>query len=346
MLGALLSGCDEEPSKASKSKKSRQHLVNTLTVTPQNSFIERRFNATISAPNTIRISNQIAGTLIEIPYREGTRVKKGDVLVHLDDSLTRAEYEKAIASHEQAQLNYDRTLKLVPRKLASDEEISAARTELKLAKAELTLKKIQLQRSTIKAPFDGVISQRLYEPGDTVSINTHILTLVDTSHFIIKSAVPESYLGYVRQGMDVEIKVPALDYVFDAKVTTIFPTVDSTTQQIDIEASTHQTGWQLYPGLFAEMIIKQKIENAILVPVNAVQYDNKGIWVYTLDKNNKAKVRLVKTGVNINEKIEIKEGLSDGDIVITRGFVGLRPGKQVSVANTIADTSKTPDTVK
>lgn len=330
--GVFLSACEDDKSGKNKQKKAQQ-LVHSLTIKPVDSFLSRRFNAVISAPNTIKISNQIAGMIMQIPYREGRRVKQGDILVQLDDSLTKAEHQKAIASLEKAEMDFQRTKKLVPSKLASDEELSAAQTNLKLAKAELTLKKIQLDRSVIIAPFDGVISQRLFEPGDTVTANTHLLSLVDTSNLVIKSAVPESFLGFIEKNQAVQIDIPALDLQLNASIQTIFPTVDPKTQQVSIEAQFNQQTPPLYPGMFAELTIKQKISNAILIPVNAVQYDTDGSWVYTINEKGKSAKTRVTTGQNINNTILVTTGLNAGDTIITKGFVGLRAGKKVKAVN-------------
>jgi len=329
MTGLLLSSCDNGTDNAKK-RKSRPHQVNTVIIKPENSLIERRFNAVIVAPNTIKISNQIAGTLIKIPHRPGALVKKGDILVKLDDSLTKAEHRKALASLDKAIQDLNRIKKLLPRQLASAEELSAADTDVKLAKAEVTLKQIQLERSTIKAPFSGVISQRYFEPGDSVVTNTHLLTLVDSSHLIAKSAVPEAFLSSISIGQKIKLKIPALSYQLDAHIRTIYPTVDQNTQQVSIEVSFKHQGKSIYPGLFAEITLSEQITDSILIPVNAVQYDTNGSWVYSLDKSGKTQITRITTGRNINNKIEVTSGLTDKDIIVTKGFVGLRPGKKVT----------------
>lgn len=339
LTGLLLSSCDNDTDNTKK-RKNRSHLVNTVQIKPENNLIKRRFNAVIDAPNTIKISNQIAGTLLKISHRPGTLVKKGDILIKLDDSLTKAEYQKALASLDKAKQDLNRINKLLPRQLASAEELSAADTDLKLAKAEVTLKKIQLERSTIKAPFSGVISERNYEPGDSVVSNTHLLTLVDNSNLIAKSAVPEAFLASIKINQKVKLDIPALSYQFDGHISSIYPTVDPNTQQVSIEISFEHEKQKLYPGLFAEIEISQKINNSILIPVNAVQYDTQGSWVYTVNSDKKANVTRITTGRNIGNKIEIKDGLVEGNILITRGFVGLRPGKKVSSKSLLKGTQE------
>lgn len=327
--GLILSGCDQSTAPSSK-RKPRPHLVSTEVLKPESSTIKRRFNALIIAPNTIRISNQIAGTVINMPFRAGASVKKGDILIELDKSQTFAEHIKALANLEKATQDLNRIKKLAPKQLASAEQISAAITDKKLAEVEVTLKAIQLNRSIIKAPFDGVISERLFEPGDTVSVNTQLLTLVDKSNLIVKSAIPESFVSHATHNKDVVINIPSLSLRLDGKVKTIYPTVDTNTQQITIEVSFNNSKTDLFPGQFAELVIPFKTEEKILIPVNTVQYDTKGTWVYTLNNKLKAHQTRITTGRNLNSKIEIIDGLKNGDTLITKGFIGLSPGKKVT----------------
>ena len=327
--GILLSACDQSPAPSSK-RKPRLHLVSTEVLKLESSTIKRRFNALIIAPKTIKISNQIAGTLINMPFRAGTSVKKGDILVDLDKSQTFAEHLKALANLEKATQDLNRIKKLAPKQLASAEQLSEAITDKKLAEVEVTLKAIQLNRSSIKAPFDGVISERFFEPGDTVSINTQLLTLVDKSNLIVKSAIPESFVSHASDNKKVKINIPSLSLHLDGKVKTLYPTVDTNTQQIKIEVSFNNSDINLFPGQFAELVIPFKTEEMILIPVNTVQYDTNGTWVYTLNSEHKAQQTRITTGKNLNNKIEIINGLTNGDILITKGFIGLSPGKKVT----------------
>ncbi|MCK4707027.1 MAG: efflux RND transporter periplasmic adaptor subunit, partial [Gammaproteobacteria bacterium] len=212
-----MTACDQNPSNSTQ-RKARTHLVNTITIEPENSIIERRFNAQIIAPNTVKISNQVAGTILKMPFREGSSVQKGELLVQLDDSLTTAELKKAQANFEKASQNLNRIQKLIPKQLASAEEMSAASTDLKLAEADITLKTIQLERSKIRAPFSGVISERFYEPGDSIISNKQLLTLVDDDLLLARSAIPETFISFITKDKAVKINIPSLHLNLEGKL--------------------------------------------------------------------------------------------------------------------------------
>lgn len=329
ITGLFVSGCDQEPQNPKK-RHSRPHTVSTELIQSASSTIERRFNALLVAPNTININTQITGIINTIPFRVGAIVNKGDILVTLDSSLAQAEYQKALANLEKANQDLQRIKKLIPQQLASTEQLSAAITEKKLAEAEQTLKRIQLNHCTIKAPFSGVISKRLFEPGDTSTLNAHVLTLIDNTNLIIKSAIPESLISHIALNKEALINIPALSKAIKGSISSIYPTVDNTTQQISIEVSINTNNIKLFPGQFAELILQFQSEDVIQVPVNSIQYDTKGTWIYTVDEKQMSQQTRITTGKNINNKIEVLHGLKKGDIIITRGFTGLRPGKKVN----------------
>lgn len=168
-----------------------------------------------------------------------------------------------------------------------------------------------------------------------MSINSQLLTLVDNENLIVKSAVPESLISSISIGSDVKIQIPALSRELDGQISTIYPTVDANTQQITIEVSFNKKQNTLYPGQFAELVINRLMPESILIPVNAVQYDTNGAWVYSVDEKNIAHQTRITTGLNINNKIVVKSGLIAGDTIITRGFVGLQSGKKVSTTDSI-----------
>lgn len=335
ITGLLVSGCSES-SDSEKKKKSRPHKVETITTDYEKVSIERKFNAVIHAPQTVRISSQVAGTIIKLPFREGSIVKKGDLLVQLDDSLTKAEFNKAKASFDKANLDLKRLQNLNSKKLISDEELAVASTELKLAEAEVTLKRTRLKQSSILAPFNGVISQRNHEPNDTASVNSHILTLVNNTQLIAKTSIPEALLASVKTGNTGKVMIPSLSLELDSKIKSIYPTVNPETQQVTIELSLATNNQTLFPGQFAQAVIQTTPENLILIPVNAVQYDTKGAWVFLAD-NNKAKIQRITEGRHFDNKISVSKGLSPGQVIIIRGFVGLKNNKPIKIINALSN---------
>jgi multidrug efflux pump subunit AcrA (membrane-fusion protein) len=140
-------------------------------------------------------------------------------------------------------------------------------------------------------------------------------------------------LATIKQGDSCSLSIPSLGLSLSSTIRTIYPTVDPTTLQIPLEISFDSSGHTLYPGQFAEAIISSSTADRLLIPVNAIQYDSKGPWVFLMVED-KSKQQRISIGQHFDNRVEIISGLEPDMMVITRGFVGLRPGKKVQTAGT------------
>jgi len=133
------------------------HAVETVVVSRQAVRIVRTLTGTLEVPRTVHVHSEQAGRIIELPYFEGDSVKKGALLARLDSALLRAGLAKVVALRKQAGVNLKRLEKLVPRKLATEDELARTKTAVELARAEELLQRTLLSRTVIKAPFDARI---------------------------------------------------------------------------------------------------------------------------------------------------------------------------------------------
>ncbi|MDX2465002.1 MAG: efflux RND transporter periplasmic adaptor subunit, partial [Porticoccus sp.] len=205
-----LSACSQGPDTQTANKKDKKrpaHAVEIITVSQQPVRIKRTLTGTLEAPRTVHVYSERAGRILNLPFYEGDRVAAGAELVRLDNALIRAELDMAVASRKQAEVDLKRLKNLVPKKLASEDELARASTELDLTRAAESLQRTQLSRTVIKAPFAGVISARLQEPGDVVPLNEHILTLFDTTLITATVRVPEQLLSQVAVGDAVSVRI-------------------------------------------------------------------------------------------------------------------------------------------
>ncbi len=176
-----LAACDnnnELPSPRHGAKQSL-HRVEVVVVENRSVSLEQIVSGTLEAVTKIRLYNEESGRIIKLPFHEGDVVKKGTLLVQLDNSLLKVDLAKAKASHKQAKLDLSRIKKLVAKKIATEEEVAKIQTALELARAEENRQSIRLQRTSIKAPINGLITQRFFEPGDLLPPQSQILTIID-----------------------------------------------------------------------------------------------------------------------------------------------------------------------
>ena len=294
-------------------------------------------SGTLEAVTKIRLYNEESGRIIKMPFHEGDVVNKGTLLVELDNELLKTDVDKAKASREQAKVNLSRLKKLLPKQISTEEEVANARTELDLAIAEETRQLTRLERTSIEAPIDGLITARLYEPGDMLAQHSHIHTIIDPSSLRLRASLAERWMPLVEKGQTVSLRIDALgDKQFDAKIIRIHPSINTSTQKgiIEILLSPVPDGATI--GQFARAKIELKATDRLVVPAYTIQYEPEGAFIYRIIENEKGESLAEKVyldqGQQFGAVTEILEGLNVGDRVVSRGFLGLRDGKKVEVA--------------
>lgn len=324
----LLPACSDDT--ATSERKKPAHLVETSVVSIKDVSLETTLSGTLEASRVVRIFNQEHGLLKSLPFYESDHIKQNDLLASLDDALIRSDLNKATATLQQTQLDLKRLKNLVPRKLASEDQIAKAKTAVSIAQAEVDRNRTRLKHTQITSPFDGVISQRLIEPGDVIPLYSHMLTLIDISSLKVRIHVSELLLPLIKQNDLVTIKIDALgDLTFDGQINRIYPTIDADTRRGVVEIHIKPTPDGALPGQLCRITLSTEIKPRRMIPYDAVRHDDQGTYVFKIE-NNKAKRINIRTGIQHNENIEILEGLSENDVIVSKGFFGLGHDKEVS----------------
>ncbi|MCW8923171.1 MAG: efflux RND transporter periplasmic adaptor subunit, partial [Gammaproteobacteria bacterium] len=237
LIGLLLiTACDSSNNSPDKRRNKPSHLVEAGTIQLRAVSHEQILSGTLEATTSVRLHNEEAGQITRIPFHEGDVVKQGELLVALDSEMIKAELDKAIAQRQQAEIDYKRLKKLLPQKLASEEEVARSLTSLNIAKAEAQLQRLRMEKTQIKAPFDGVVSQRNNEPGDAVGAHSHILSLIKPDNLLIKVNVSDQWLSLVNKGDAMQLTIDALgDVEHTAYIERIHPAISTSTRKGTIE---------------------------------------------------------------------------------------------------------------
>ena len=331
MLG-LLAGCDDKP--AARKHKAKVTNVHVTQVIRQGLAEKQLISGSIEALSTVRIYTQEPGRIKSLPFYPGDKVEKGQIISVLDDAILIREFEKARAQHSQAKLDLKRLKRLAPRKLASKEQLSRAQTLVAQAAAELNLYKTRLSYAKIHAPITGVITQRLVEAGDVVSLHKHILSIADVSQLKITLSLSELTISQLKEGMTVLIRVDALgDSKFSGKILRIHPTIDTASRQGSVEIIFEQVPQGALPGQLSRVEINTVTAARLVIPISAIRNDSIGEYVYRVNTKNEAKRTRIQTGIQVNEWVEVISGLKLNDSIVTKGFQGLAKAKTVNIIN-------------
>ncbi len=310
--------------------------VRTVVVSPQRLEETVRAIGNLSANEEVEIRSERSGKIRKIHFREGSAVKNGQVLVKIDDAELSAQLARAEQRRKLAEQLEGRQKTLLEKGGVSREEYDRILTELNTLKAEEQLIRVQVEKTEIKAPFDGTIGLRYASEGSFVTADDRLATLQDLGSLKIDFSIPEKYARQVRPGDKIVFTVAGSERKFSGTVFAVEPKVDPATRTLPVRAVASNLNRALVPGGFANVELALRQERALLLPAGAVIPDIKGHKVF-LYQGGKAVSRDVAVGLRTSEKVEISSGLSPGDTVITTGLLQLRPGAAVRLSGEAAN---------
>lgn len=289
---------------------------------------------TILANEEVNLKSETSGKVVKILFREGSRVKKGDLLVKINDSELQAELLRAKSALKLADENEARQKKLLQTGGVSQQIYDAAVNELNARKADVSLYNAQIDKTEIRAPFDGIVGLRKISEGAYVTTSTDIASMQEIDPIKIDFSVPEKYSSFVNTGDKISFTISGNTKTYTGRVYAIEPKIDEATRTLQIRALCPNASKEIHPGSFADVtLILKEITDALMVPTQAIIPILKGQKVY-LYKSGKVVESVVQTGTRTDTMVQITDGVSPMDTVITTGILQIAPGMPVTVSGT------------
>lgn len=321
----------------SSAKKEKTKLVAVDTLAPE-SFthyidLQGRIDAVDIAYVTPRgTGGQVKGLFVT----KGDAVKKGQLLLKLDDALIKKQIDQMQPQIDNARTLYQRQKNLWDQQIGTEVQLLNYKTQLESLEKQMATLNEQLSYTNVYAEMSGVADDVTIRVGEFFSGNPQAggyIKLVNTNNLKAVAQVPESYLDKVRIGSNVQVTIPEINNkTITTKVSASGKLIDANTRSFWIEAKI-PFDKVFHPNQIALVKIQDySTSNAITVPVNTLQTDEKGKYVLVATKEGGrllARKKAVQIGQLYNDKIEIKSGLQPGDIVITDGFQGLYDGQAI-----------------
>jgi len=295
----------------------------------------------LKALQGVNLSLEIAGTVQEVQFKSGQKVKAGQPIVQLDSAVEAALLETAEADLGLAKLDYGRGSQLVGSQAISKGEFDRLSAQLQKHKATVNQLKASLAKKRILAPFSGTIGIRQVDVGDYLASGTVIATLQDLSSLYVDFYVPEQWVPKLTVGQSVQLKVSAYPQQdFTAQVSAINPKVEDSTRNVLVRATLANPDGQLLPGMFASLqVLLPDPQPAIVVPESAITYTLYGnsLFVVAQKKNADGQVekdangqpvliaerRFIETGERRDGLVLISKGLKSGEQVVSAGQIKL-----------------------
>jgi len=326
----VLTGCNKKPTAGGAplnmattvvaAEAKRQPIAETLALV-----------GTLAANEFIEVKSETDGTIAEILFEEGQPVKKGDLLIRLDESKLAAGLAESEANLKLSAATFERNKELLREKLVSQQEYDQSAATLQANQATVALRKRLLQDTRIYAPFAGLAGSRSVSPGQVIAKNTTLTWLVDLEIVKAEFNVPERFLSGVKIGQAVQLTVAAYPKEkFQGEVYFLAPQVDPNTRTLLMKARIPNAAHQLKPGMFANLDLTLTLrQEAIVIPESALMSQGDRTSVYVIGADGTAQVRPVKVGLRIPNQIEILDGVQPGEKVVSEGLQKVRPGGPV-----------------
>ncbi len=284
-------------------------------------------------PNeSLELRSEISGKITNIYFQEGKHVNKDELLLNINDVEIEAQLEKQKFNRKLNEDNEFRQRKLLEKDAISQEEYDNALNKLNTTAADIKLLEAQLDKTRIRAPFDGVIGLRHVSEGAYISPNLVITTLYNISPVKVEFAIPGRYSTQVAPGKMIRFTIENDLKVYEGKVYAIEPRIDSDTRTLKIRALADNRSGSLLPGQFVKVeLILHTLNNAILVPTEAVIPEQSGKKVFILEAGKAKEVR-IETGIRTSNSLEVLSGLKSGDTLLTTGILQLKPGMAIEIS--------------
>jgi membrane fusion protein (multidrug efflux system) len=286
---------------------------------------------TILSNEEVEIRSEMSGKITNIYFKEGDKVKKGELLLKINDDELQARLLSAQSRQRLAEQQEERQRQLVEKNLVSQVDYDKFVNELDVIKAEVQLIQAQLDKTEIRTPFDGIIGLRYVSEGSYISPTILITTFQDIGTVKIDFTFPEKYSGEIKPGNKITFNVQGTSRKFSGTVYAISPKIDPNSRTLRIRAICPNHDGYLLPGRFANVEVQLKEKEALAVPSYAVIPEMKKhkVFIYT---NGNAEERTIEIGTRTEEHVEVANGLKSGDTLITSAILQLRSGMAVKLS--------------
>ncbi|MBO8159061.1 efflux RND transporter periplasmic adaptor subunit [Thermosyntropha sp.] len=334
-------------------KKEEVQKETPLTVTVSEAAVRdiaetAVYSGFVKGKSEVSVYPKIPGRVIDVLVKEGDYVRENQPIIILDSSDYEVSLKQAEAAKAQAEVqlktaesNLERTRKLYEAGAASAQQLESAETAaesariaVEQAQAGIEAALLQIENCTIKAPINGVVGSVGITEGTMVSSQMPVAVIFDPADLEVEVMAGEADINYISSGGEVDVYVKAArEEVYKGVVTSVARVADATRKGYPVKIKIVDKDDKLKSGMFAEVKLAARSKGDVLsVPRNAVVPKGAKTVVYVIDKENRARMREVKTGIEGGRYIEIKEGLKAGEKVIVKGNTLVDDGTLVKVA--------------
>ncbi|HSI70723.1 MAG TPA: efflux RND transporter periplasmic adaptor subunit [Gillisia sp.] len=299
-----------------------------------------RVQGDVATRENIIIFPEFSGVLTKIHVREGDRVNRGALLATIDDGGLGSQLAQLEAQATLAKTTFERQQRLWEQNIGSEIQFLEAQTAYQSAQNAVDQLRSQLGKTSVRAPFSGVIDEVISDEGQVVSPGQNqLFRLVNLQNMYVQASVPETYLNQIQTGSGVIVEIPAINKQYEGKVRQVGNFINPNNRTFQIEVSLPNEDGLVKPNLIATVKLNDYTsENAMVIPESAIQKNSLGeslIYVFRAENDSIGTAHriVIETGYNQENMVEVLDGLQPGDEVIVEGGRNLRDEQRVKLRN-------------
>lgn len=285
---------------------------------------------TVQAVQRAKISSKITGNIIAFKVTLGSRVKQDELLAEISAGEISARVQQAKAQLMQTKRNLTREKKLLKKNATTPQTVKSLQDSTRIAEAAYNEAMTMFNYSRITAPFSGIITKKLGNVGDLATPGKPLLYIEEEDNLQVLADIPEAMILHIKQGDSLSVFIPSVDLTIEGVVAEVSPIADPSSRSAPIKLRVAANS-RLRPGQFARVTLAMEQAETLTIPAPALIQFGQMEQVFVVAQNNKAQLRLVRSGTQIDEHIEILSGLSEGETVITQSNRNLLDGQPVIV---------------
>jgi membrane fusion protein (multidrug efflux system) len=331
-LSFLVVGCGSPAQSSPEDEAPTALPVEVAAVERGSALASLTGTTTLDAEAEATVVARTDGVVTEVLVEEGQYVRAGQPLVQLDDERLALEVRRAEATLRELEGTFERTRVMYEKQLVSREAFDQARASYENQQVTTDLARLALAHATVRAPIAGWVSARHVKDGNMVRVHDPVFDLTNLDPLRAELHVPERELAKLERGLPATLHFDALPgQTFEGRVALISPVVDATSGTVRVTVEVRDPSRTIKPGMFARVHVQyDRHEDALLVPRRAVVEEDDVLSVYVV-VDSLAVRRPIATGYSNGDRVEVTEGLSEGDRVVLSGQTALRDSALVAI---------------
>jgi len=327
----------EDPVFAQENKKAK--LVTALPVKYGKFVHYVEISGSVASKKNILVSAENMGNVKNILVREGDVVRKGQLVIALDDELLQRNFEQLQVRYDLAKTKFERQKNLWAKNIGTELQYLEAKNAKENLERQIANIKTQISKSQVRSPLSGTVEKVFVRTGEMANIGNPLIRIINHNGMYIEADLSEAFIGKFKKNDAVIIYFPAIDKNITSRLSAIGQVIDESNRTFKIEAALPHTGFILKPNMLAVVRLKDFEKNPVpIIPTNLIQKDKKGNFVYLIvesEGKNFARKAHVKRGMSYKNHTYVVEGLKGNEILIDQGFRDVINSSKIKIVDEV-----------